>query len=65
MTDDTKELKTIKKAAEVTGASEGFLNQLLSEGKLTRYKINSATFISLVEFENIAKPIRKQKIQSA
>lgn len=56
-----KALRTIKKAAEVTGASERFLVQLVEEGKLTRYKINTATYISLVEFENIATPVRKVK----
>lgn len=54
-----KALRTIKKAAEITGASTSFLTQLLEEGKLTRYKINTATYISLVEFENIARPIKK------
>lgn len=57
-----KALRTIKKAAQETGASTSFLTQLLEEGKLTRYKINTATYISLVEFENIATPIKKQKI---
>lgn len=56
---EEKALRTIKKAAEVTGASERFLQQLLEEGKLTRYKINTATYISLTEFESIAKPVRK------
>lgn len=54
-----KALRTIKKAAEVTGASERFLVQLVEEGKLTRYKINTATYISLIEFESIAKPVKK------
>jgi hypothetical protein len=63
--DMTKELRTIKKAAEVTGASERFLVQLLEEGKLTRYKINTATYISLIEFESIATPVKKQKISAA
>lgn len=56
-----KALRTIKKAAEVTGASERFLVQLMEEGKLTRYKINTATYISLVEFESIAVGIKKLK----
>lgn len=54
-----KELRTVKKAAEVTGASERFLVQLMEEGQLTRYKINTATYISLVELESIAKPVKK------
>lgn len=61
MTSETKELRTIKKAAEVTGASERFLVQLMEEGKLTRYKINSATYINIVEFYEIAKPVSKIK----
>lgn len=54
-----KLLRTVKKAAAETGASESFLKQLLEEGKLTRYKINTATYISLIEFESIAKPVKK------
>lgn len=56
-----KQLRTIKKASAETGASTSFLTQLLEEGKLTRYKINTATYISLVEFESIAKPVTKIK----
>lgn len=56
-----KLLRTVKKAAAETGASESFLKQLLEEGKLTRYKINTATYISLIEFENIAVAVRKVK----
>jgi hypothetical protein len=52
-----KRLVTIKKAHEITGGSISFFKQLLREGKLTRYKINSATYISLVEFEKIANPV--------
>lgn len=55
----TKELRTIKRAAEITGASERFLQRLLQEGKLTKYQINSAVYVSLIEFESIAKPIKK------
>jgi hypothetical protein len=58
----SKNLRTIKKAAAETGASIPFLNQLLQEGKLTRFKIKTATYISLAEFESIAVPIKKQKI---
>lgn len=61
---EAKELRTIKRVAEVTGASERFLVQLLTEGKLTRYKINTATYISLIEFEQLAKPITKQNTKS-
>jgi hypothetical protein len=61
----SKNLRTIKKAAAEIGASPRFLTQLLEEGKLTRFKINTATYISLEEFESIAIPIKKQKIQNA
>jgi hypothetical protein len=47
-------LKTLKKAHLEIGVSVGFLKQLIREGKLTRYKINSATYISMTEFETIA-----------
>lgn len=60
-----KELRTVKKAAEITGASESFLERLLSEGRLTRYKIKSATYISLVEFESIAIAVKKEKIDAS
>ena len=59
---EPKQLRTIKLAAKETGASTSFLTQLIEEGKLTRYKINTATYISLTEFENIAIGIKKQKI---
>lgn len=51
-----KNLRTIKKAHLETGASISYFKQLLREGKLTRYKINSATYVSLSEFEKIAQP---------
>jgi hypothetical protein len=54
--DTLKNLVTIKKASQLTGASPSFFKQLLREGKLTRFKINSATYVSLVEFEKIAAP---------
>jgi hypothetical protein len=57
-----KNLRTIKKASAEIGASTAFLNRLLEEGVLTRFKIKSATYISLTEFESIATPIKKQKI---
>jgi hypothetical protein len=50
----SKNLRTIKKASDETGASVSFFKQLLREGKLTRYKIKSATYVSLTEFETIA-----------
>jgi len=53
---ENKRLVTIKKASLETGASTSFFKQLIREGKLTRYKINSATYVSLLEFEHLAKP---------
>jgi hypothetical protein len=50
-------LSTIKKLSAQTGASTSFIKQLIREGKLTRYKINSAVFVSMVEFERIAQPV--------
>ena len=58
---EEKRLRTIKKAHQETGASISFLKQLLREGKLTRYKIHTATYISLTEFENLAQAQPKQK----
>jgi hypothetical protein len=52
----SKQLVTVKKAHQTTGASVSFFKQLLRERKLTRYKINSATYVSLSEFESIAMP---------
>jgi len=51
-----KNLVTVKKAHEITGASISFFKQLLREKKLTKYKVNSATYLSLSEFEKIAEP---------
>ena len=59
----SKNLRTIRKASQEIGASIPFLNQLLQEGVLTRFKIKSATYISLTEFEEIATPIKKQKVE--
>jgi hypothetical protein len=41
-------------ASAITGSSTSFFKQLIREKKLTRYKINTATFISLLEFEKLA-----------
>jgi hypothetical protein len=56
MNDLNKQLVTIKKAHEATGSSTSFFKQLLREKMLTRYKIKSATFISLTEFNQLGKP---------
>lgn len=47
-------LRTIKRASAETGASQSFFKQLLREGKLTRYGVNSARYVSLTEFERLA-----------
>jgi len=49
-------LVSIKKASELTGSSQSFFKQLLREKKLIRFKIHSATFVSLSQFEKIAQP---------
>lgn len=54
---ESKHLRTLKKAHTETGASISYFKQLIREGKLIRYKINSATYISLTEFENLAIPM--------
>ena len=51
---ESKNLVTIKKAHELTGASENFFKQLLREKQLKKYKVNSATYISMAEFEKLA-----------
>jgi len=47
-------LRTLKRASLETGASYSFFKQLIREGKLKRYKVNSATYVSLSEFEILA-----------
>lgn len=47
-------LRTIKKAHQEVGVSTSFIKQLLKEGKLQRFKINKATYISMAQFEKIA-----------
>ncbi len=53
---DFRRLRTIKKASSEIGASISFFKQLIREGKLKKYHINSAVYISLQEFESLAKP---------
>lgn len=62
MTEVERNLRTVKKTCEITGASQSFIYQLLQEGQLTMYKINTATYVSLSEFDAIAKPVSKAKI---
>lgn len=56
-----KNLRTVKKAAAETGASISLLKRLMKAGRLTSYKINSATYISLVEFEKLAQPTKREE----
>jgi hypothetical protein len=51
---EEKKLTTIKKLSQETGSSQSFIKQLIREGKLKRYRINSAVFINYHEFEKIA-----------
>lgn len=51
----SKNLVTIKKACALIGCSPSFVKQLIREGQLKKYKINSATYVSMTEFEHIAK----------
>lgn len=49
-------LRTIKKLSAETGASQSFIKQLLRDGRLKRYHVNTATYVSLTQFEQIAEP---------
>lgn len=51
-----KNLKTLKRLSSETGASVSFLKQLIKERKLTKFRINSGVYISMDEFELLAKP---------
>lgn len=56
METSTKNLMTVKAISSRTGASISFIKKLLAEGRLKRYRINSAVYVSLLEFETIAEP---------
>lgn len=56
MNHEDKKLRTIKRLHEECGISISYIKQLLRQNKLTRFKIGSATFVSLIEFEQIAQP---------
>lgn len=58
-----KHLMTVKKLSATTGISESFIWYLLGEGRLTTYKINSSTLVSLIEFESIARPMQRGDVQ--
>ena len=50
-----KKLVTVKQAHKLTGASESFFRKLLQSKELKTYKIHTSTYLSLVEFEQLAK----------
>lgn len=52
-----RQLMTVKKISQLTGTSRSFLRQLMREGKLTKYQINSAVFVDFAEFERVAQPV--------
>jgi hypothetical protein len=56
---EDRKLVTIKKAHQETGASQSFFKQLLREGKLTKFRVNTAVYVSLTEFQNIAQPDKR------
>ena len=60
---DSKNLVTVKKAHELTGNSIDFFRRLLRNGKLRRYKVNTSTFLSLAEFEELASKSSEQSKQ--
>lgn len=56
MTD--RRLRTVKKMCEETGSSRSFIYTLLKAGAIRRYKIQDVLYISLVEFEALARPVQ-------
>ncbi|MEJ7644320.1 MAG: hypothetical protein WKF87_06975 [Chryseolinea sp.] len=48
------QLMTVRKAALLTGSSSTFFRQLMRQGKLTKYQVNSSVYMSLTEFEALA-----------
>ena len=51
-----KNLVSIKKACEMTGSSYSFFKRLVRAKKLTKFKVNKCTYISMTEFEKLAEP---------
>lgn len=54
-----KALVTVRKASQLIGASQGFLRTLIRKKMLTKYTVNTAVYVSLREFEQIADPMYK------
>jgi len=59
---ENKRLRTLKQASQETGSSISFFKQLVREQKLTKYSVNSAVYVSLAEFEKIAKPVVQKEV---
>lgn len=53
-----KKLRTVKKLCEETGSSKTFIYDLLKAGVIKRYKIQDVLYVSLLEFEALAKPVK-------
>jgi hypothetical protein len=54
-------LRTIKKISSEVGISQSYIKQLLREKKLNRFKIGSATYVSLSELEKLASETLKTR----
>lgn len=52
-----KKLRTVKKLCAETGSSKTFIYDLLKARALRRYKIQDVLYVSLIEFEALAKPV--------
>jgi hypothetical protein len=52
-----KRLRTIKRLTSEVGMSSRYITKLMRQGRLTRYKVGRSTYVSLTEFEEIAKPV--------
>jgi hypothetical protein len=48
-----KNFKRMELAAKQYGISKSLLKKLINEGRLTRYKLGTATMIDAVELENL------------
>lgn len=57
-------LRTVKRICAETGSSKTFIYDLLRAKALRRYKIQDVLYVSLAEFESIAKPVEAgQKVK--
>lgn len=53
-----KRLRTVKKMCAETGSSKSFIYALLKAGAIRRYKIQDVLYVSLAEFEALARPVQ-------